>query len=61
VILAGEQYRSITHLDLAAHGGDNMPWPFEVPMQGLGIGEQLAWLTRELTRPAPVDLSGLSA
>ncbi|MFE6967114.1 DUF6884 domain-containing protein [Agromyces sp. NPDC057679] len=39
LVLAGEQYRTILRLtDL----------PFEVPMKGLGIGEQLGWLTREL-------------
>lgn len=38
VILAGEQYRTITYHEF--------PWRHRVPMQGLGIGEQLAWLTR---------------
>lgn len=39
VVLAGEQYRTLLyHTDL----------PAEVPMRGLGIGQQLGWLTREL-------------
>ncbi|KRE81358.1 DUF6884 domain-containing protein [Arthrobacter sp. Soil764] len=37
--LAGEQYRTILR---------DVPWPYEVPMQGLGIGQQLGWLTRKL-------------
>lgn len=36
VTLAGEQYRTILY---------KSPWPSEVPMQGLGIGQQLGWLT----------------
>lgn len=40
VTLAGEKYR--TFLSRSA-------WPHEVPMAGLRIGEQLAWLNRELT------------
>lgn len=36
VVLAGEQYRTILYQD--------MPWPYDVPMKGLGLGEQLAWL-----------------
>lgn len=36
VVLAGEQYRTILH---------PCQWPYSVPMEGLGIGEQLAWLT----------------
>jgi hypothetical protein len=39
VTLAGEQYRTILW---------RSPWPSEVPMKGLGIGQQLGWLTREL-------------
>jgi hypothetical protein len=41
VVLAGEQYR--TFLRYAAG------WRFEVPMKGLGLGEQLGWLTRALS------------
>lgn len=39
VTLAGQRYR--TFLLRSA-------WPHDVPMRGLGIGEQLAWLTRAL-------------
>lgn len=39
VTLAGDQYRIFLHYSA---------WPFEVPMRGLGIGEQLAWLTQRL-------------
>lgn len=36
LVLAGEQYRTVLRLtDL----------PYDVPMEGLGIGQQLAWLT----------------
>lgn len=42
LVLAGEQYRTILYrTDL----------PADVPMQGLGIGQQLAWLTER----APVS------
>lgn len=46
VTLAGEQYRTILF---------KLTWPHEVPMKGLGIGEQLGWLTarnRELADAA---------
>lgn len=36
VILAGARYRAIL---------DRSAWPYKVPMLGLGIGQQLAWLT----------------
>lgn len=39
VVLAGEQYR------YAVYGGR---WLNEIPMKGLGIGQQLGWLTAEL-------------
>lgn len=39
VALLGEQYRTIFRPG---------PWAFSIPMEGLGIGEQLGWLTREL-------------
>jgi hypothetical protein len=39
VVLAGEAYR----VPLAG-----APWPLEVPMAGLGIGQQLGYLTRQL-------------
>lgn len=35
VVLAGKQYRTILR---------QCPWPSEVPMAGLGIGQQLGWL-----------------
>jgi hypothetical protein len=37
VVLAGENYRGFL---------DGSPWPVKVPMEGLGIGQQLGWLTR---------------
>ncbi|MGC5225182.1 DUF6884 domain-containing protein [Micromonospora sp. DT81.3] len=40
IAVAGEQYRTILH---------PCQWPYSVPMQGLGIGEQLAWLTAALS------------
>jgi hypothetical protein len=40
VALAGEQYRT------ALHG---TPWPHEIPLKGLGIGQQLGWLTKKLS------------
>lgn len=43
VVLAGERYRTFLH---------PCQWPFSIPMQGLGIGHQLAWLSSEL-RSAP--------
>jgi hypothetical protein len=39
VALAGEQYRTVLR---------DIPWPYEIPMKGLGIGQQLGWLTRKL-------------
>lgn len=39
IALAGSQYRT------ALQG---VPWPVEVPMQGMGIGRQLGWLTGKL-------------
>ena len=39
VALAGEQYRTVLRL---------CGWPYRVPMEGLGIGQQLGWLTRNL-------------
>ena len=41
VVLAGEQYRSMLR---KAPGSTEVPWSHEVPMRGLGIGQQLAWL-----------------
>lgn len=40
IALAGEQFR------YAVYRG---PWEYEVPMQGLGIGQQLGWLTAQLS------------
>jgi hypothetical protein len=42
VFLAGETYRE--HLELWATGGGNEPRGAHVPMRGLGLGEQKAWL-----------------
>jgi hypothetical protein len=40
VILAGEKYREFLSPALTQLG-----WRVEVPMEGLGIGEQLSWLS----------------
>lgn len=40
LILAGEQYRTFLRLG---------NWPRRVPMEGLGIGQQLSYLTNALT------------
>jgi hypothetical protein len=48
IVLAGEQYRT------ALQGS---PWPYEVPMKGLGIGRQLGWLTAQLSGERPVAAS----
>lgn len=40
LVLAGEQYR------YAVHGSR---WEHEAPMKGLGIGQQLGWLTARLS------------
>jgi hypothetical protein len=40
VPLAGEQYRPALL---------EVPWPVQVPMQGMGIGRQLGWLTGRLS------------
>ncbi|WP_264353849.1 hypothetical protein [Pseudarthrobacter sp. MM222] len=39
IALAGEQYRIAVH---------NSRWPDEIPMKGLGIGQQVGWLTERL-------------
>jgi hypothetical protein len=39
VVLAGAQYQTIVR---------PCQWPFEIPMQGLGIGQQLGYLTSQL-------------
>lgn len=41
IALAGRQYRTAL---------ESVPWQVEVPMQGMGIGRQVAWVTRKLTR-----------
>lgn len=46
VALAGAQYRT------ALQDG---PRPSEVPMQGLGIGQQLGWLTARLNALEPAN------
>ncbi|WP_309108758.1 DUF6884 domain-containing protein [Arthrobacter sp.] len=43
IVLAGEQYR------YALHGTQ---WQHEVPMKGLGIGQQLGWLAEQLAGDA---------
>lgn len=45
VALAGEQYRT-----MLLHS----TWPYEVPMKGLGIGQQLGWLTTQLNAGKPL-------
>lgn len=40
IALAGEQYRTVLL---------HSQWPYEIPMKGLGIGQQLAWLTAKLS------------
>jgi hypothetical protein len=40
IALAGEQYRTALR---------DVPWPVEIPMKGLGIGQQLGWLTGRLS------------
>jgi hypothetical protein len=40
VALAGATYREVLH---------PCQWPFQIPMKGLGIGQQLGWLTAQLT------------
>lgn len=40
--LAGSRYRT------ALRG---VPWPVVAPMQGMGIGQQLGWLTSQLKAP----------
>lgn len=44
LILAGEAYRT-PFIETAIH---RVPWPVEVPMRGLGIGEQLRFLKQAL-------------
>nr|WP_162486285.1 DUF6884 domain-containing protein [Arthrobacter sp. Rue61a] len=44
VTLAGARYQTVLH---------PCQWPFQVPMQGLGIGQQLAWLTKQLPQLEP--------
>lgn len=39
IVLAGEQYLYAVY---------DSQWPYELPMKGLGIGQQLGWLTTEL-------------
>ncbi len=40
LVLAGEQYRTFLRMG---------NWPARVPMDGMGIGQQLGYLTKELT------------
>lgn len=45
-VIAGEQYRYIVSpYTRFAHP---FPWPHTVPMKGMGIGQQLGWLTTQL-------------
>lgn len=39
VALAGVQYQTVLR---------PCQWPFQIPMKGLGIGQQLGWLTQQL-------------
>lgn len=39
IALAGAQYRTVLH---------GSRWEHEIPLEGLGIGQQLGWLTRKL-------------
>nr|WP_216095262.1 DUF6884 domain-containing protein [Pseudarthrobacter chlorophenolicus] len=39
IVLAGKQYRAAL---------EGSPWPIQIPMEGLGIGQQLGWLTGKL-------------
>lgn len=41
VALAGKSYRTFL---------EGCPWPYEIPMQGLGLGQQLGFLTDRLTQ-----------
>lgn len=41
IALAGEQYRTVLR---------NISWPYEVPMTGLGIGQQLGCQTGKLSQ-----------
>lgn len=43
VVLAGRHYRSFLEC---------VPWPHEIPMDGMGIGQQLGWLNRNGPTPA---------
>lgn len=53
VMLAGEIYRE--HLETWLTGGGRRPEACSVPMRGLGVGEQLAWLTRAIAQPEAVQ------
>jgi hypothetical protein len=44
VALAGAQYQTVLR---------PCQWPFAIPMKGLGIGQQLGYLTNELARLEP--------
>lgn len=41
VTLAGAHYQAVLR---------PCQWPFQIPMKGLGIGQQLGWLTAQLTQ-----------
>ena len=41
VTLAGARYQTVLR---------PCQWPFQIPMQGLGIGQQLRWLTAQLAQ-----------
>lgn len=47
VTLAGARYQSVLH---------PCQWPFQIPMKGLGIGQQLGWLTTQLTQLEPATI-----
>ena len=49
------QSRGLTRPQLAPTILLHSTWPYEVPMKGLGIGQQLGWLAARLTAPEPRD------
>lgn len=44
VTLAGARYQTVLR---------PCQWPFQIPMKGLGIGQQLGWLTTQLAQLEP--------
>lgn len=53
LVLAGEQYRVVLrYLEPGGLGEFEENYPAEIPMRGMGIGEQLGWLTAQLRQAA---------